>query len=203
MTTEPCIDCGKESVHEEIAAFEVLHSGTSRQIQDRRMVCGECCLTSYVGSQISEHELAVAAAVRDIDGLLSAEDLRRIRAKYRFKQTDMEKMLSTGEKTWTRWERGKVPHSKAADKLLRIMSKDPKVARHLMEEAGIVNLDSMEIFNSIDQRIQSVSHALFRAEFRRLEMNVQDKDADRVADEAFAMARDVLRRAEDACEEAA
>ena len=177
MTTEPCVRCKEASVHEETATFEISHSGTTRQIQDRRMVCNECGAISYVGSQISEHEFAVATAIRDIDGLLSAEELRRIRAKYKFRQTDMEKMLSTGEKTWTRCERGKVPQGKAADKLLRLMAKDPKV--------------------------NSVSHALFRAEFRRLEMDIKAVSADRIADEAFAMARDVLRRAEDACEEAA
>ena len=167
------------------------------------MVCNECGIISYVGSQISEHELSVAAAIRDIDGLLSADELRRIRAKYKFKQTDMEKMLSTGEKTWTRWERGKVPQGKAADKLLRIMSRDPKVARRLMEEAEIVNPDALAVFDDIDRRVYSVSHALFRAEFRRLEIDMKAIGADQMADEAFAMARDVLRRAEDACEEAA
>jgi hypothetical protein len=51
----------------------VEHGGETRLIQDRQTVCGNCANVSYVGMQVAEHQFAVAAAVRDIDGLLSAD----------------------------------------------------------------------------------------------------------------------------------
>lgn len=139
MTTEFCSSCGENAVQERVVPLAFEHNGQHLEISDRHMFCERCGNISYIGKQISEHEFAIAAAIRATEGLLSAEELRRVRSKYRLKQTDMEQMLSTGPKTWTRWERGKVPQSKAADKLIRLIAEDPDVARSLMEQAKIVN----------------------------------------------------------------
>src|SRR6478609_4691212 len=121
---ERCPKCGSDRLRDEVADFTVAQDGKSEVIKDRRMVCAACGTVSYQGDQIAEHEYAVAAAIRRMDGLLSAEDLRRIRSRYRLKQTDMEQILSTGPKTWTRWERGKIPQSKPADRLIRALADD-------------------------------------------------------------------------------
>ena len=133
MPSRMCSVCGANTLEEVTAEYIVEHNGQRRQFDERRMQCSQCHNVSYAGAQASEHELAVAAALRNIDGLLSAEQLLGIRNKYRLKQTDMEQMLSTGPKTWTRWERGKVPQSKPADKLIRLMADDPTIAHRLME----------------------------------------------------------------------
>ena len=189
MTGDRCVLCGEHTLSERIVPLDVAHDGQSRIVQDRRTVCNSCDNVSYIGQQISAHQRAVASAIREMDGLLSAEALQQIRAKYRFKQTDMEAMLSTGSKTWTRWERGKIPQSKAADKLIRLIAEDPYVARRLMEQAGIDNPDATAIFLRIDEAAKSIGRALARAELRRLEGGNSDEIADRVADAAFETAR--------------
>jgi putative zinc finger/helix-turn-helix YgiT family protein len=196
MTAERCLACGEQStIHELVVPLLVESGGKSKVIQDRRMVCERCNNVSYIGSQISEHERAVAAAVRELEGLLSAEELQRIRAKYRLKQTDMEQMLSTGPKTWTRWERGKVPQSKATDKLIRLIADDPDVARRLMELAGIINPDAATAFERIEADAKRISTAAIRAELRRLQGGDIEHVADNVADKAFESIRDARRQA--------
>lgn len=197
MTAERCVECGELSVHDRIVPINIEHEGQSRLIQDRRMVCGHCGNVSYIGAQISEHQRGVASAIRDMDGLLSAEALQQIRAKYRFKQTDMEQMLSTGAKTWTRWERGKVPQSKAVDKLIRLIADDPYVARRLMEQAGIDNPEATEVFSRIEEDAKRVGRLLVRAELRRLQSGNPDDIADRIADAAFSKVYDARRQATD------
>jgi hypothetical protein len=76
----------------------------------------------------------------------------------------MEAMLSVGPKTWTRWERGKVPQSKAADTLIRVLADDSEVARHLMERAGIDNPAALEVFARIDEDTTQLAEASLRAE---------------------------------------
>lgn len=161
------------------------------------MVCQDCGHAGYAGSQISEHELAVAAAIREIDGLLSAADLQRIRLKYGFRQTDMERMLSTGSKTWTRWERGKVPQSKAADTLIRLIGDDPDIARRLMEQSGIDNPEAAAVFHQIEENAKHLGRTLIRAELRLLRDDASDEFANQLADRAFEAVRDVRRRALD------
>jgi putative zinc finger/helix-turn-helix YgiT family protein len=149
--SEICTACGNTALTERVCPFVFSHGGKQATIDDYQTACDVCGTVSYVGEQISRHELAVAAKIREMDGLLSAEDLRCIRLKYAFRQTDMEAMLSVGPKTWTRWERGKVPQSKAADTLIRVLAEDPEVARRLMQQAGIENPAAARVFEQIDE----------------------------------------------------
>ncbi|WP_437871020.1 type II TA system antitoxin MqsA family protein [Methylorubrum extorquens] len=167
MTAERCLECGETAVEERVAPFVVERGGKTATIQDRRMVCSACGNVSYRGAQVSAHELAVAEAVREMDGLLSARELAAIRDKYRLKQTDMEQMLSTGPKTWTRWERGKVPQSKAADRFIRAIAGDPYLARRLMRAAGVVNAEAEAMFAEIERDARRVAEAMVRAELRQ------------------------------------
>jgi putative zinc finger/helix-turn-helix YgiT family protein len=184
--SEICTNCGNATLSERIGSFVFSHGGKQAEITDHQTVCETCGTVSYVGEQISRHELAVAAKIREMDGLLSAEELRRIRLKYGFRQTDMEAMLSVGPKTWTRWERGKVPQSKAADTLIRVLADDPEVARRLMEQSGIDNPAAAAVFAGIDEDTKRLAEANLRAQIGPWgrDMNVGD-----VAQRAIAAVR--------------
>jgi putative zinc finger/helix-turn-helix YgiT family protein len=171
-----CTACGNTSLAERVAPFSFVHNGKQSVIEDHQTVCGRCGTISYAGDQITRHELALAAKIREMEGLLGAEDLRRIRLKYGFRQTDMEAMLSIGPKTWTRWERGKVPQSKAADTLIRVLADDPEVARHLMQQAGIENPVAEGVFAGIDQDTQRLAEAslLTQIESNAAGLNIGD-----------------------------
>ena len=167
MTDMPdiCAECGYATRIERIAPFTFSHNGKQASIEDRQTFCPACGTIGYVGDQADRHELAVAAKIREIEGLLSAEDLRRIRQKYALRQTDMEAMLSVGPKTWTRWERGKVPQRKAADTLIRLIDEDPEVVRRLMEQAGVENPDAAAALACQDEHIRQRAEAGLRARF--------------------------------------
>lgn len=188
--SEPCAECGNATLTERTAPFEVRHGNKSGVIEDQQTFCATCGNVSYVGDQVSRHELAVAAKIREFDGLLSAEDLRRIRLKYAFRQTDLEAMLSVGPKTWTRWERGKVPQSKAADTLIRVLAEDPEVARGLMERAGIENPAAAAVFAGIDEDAGRRAAASLRAEIGDALMAV---DVERVTARAVDVVREARR----------
>ncbi len=194
MTFNLCTECGKEALEEIVVPFDVEYGGKTKTIQDRLMRCPMCESISYQGSQISEHERAVAAAERELGGLLSPDDLLNIRLKYRFKQTDMEQMLSTGPKTWTRWERGKVTHSRAADKLIRVMAEYPDVARTLMEQAGVVNAEATAIFDQIDEDAKRIARVAL-AKLGAGEIMTHDMFLDRFSDEAFEYMRAARKQA--------
>jgi len=181
-----CVVCGNATLTAQTASFVVVHGGHQANIEDLRTVCTSCGNVSYIGEQASRHELAVAAKIREMEGLLSAEELRRIRLKYAFRQTDLEAMLSIGPKTWTRWERGKVPQSKAADTLIRVLAEDPEVARRLMEQAGIDNGAAAEVFARIDEDTRRLAVASLRAQ---IGAGLPDADVGRVAARAIDAVR--------------
>jgi putative zinc finger/helix-turn-helix YgiT family protein len=188
--SEICTACGNATLAERTAPFAFSHNGKECVIEDNQTVCEGCGAVSYAGEQISRHELAVAAKIREMEGLLSAEELRHIRLKYAFRQTDMEAMLSVGPKTWTRWERGKVPQSKAADTLIRVLADDPEVARRLMQQSGIDNPAAAEVFASIDEQTKQRAEASLRSQIApwRPDVNIED-----LARRAIAAVRDARR----------
>jgi len=176
-----CVACDHPTLTEQVVPFEFRHGQKSATIQDSQTVCGTCGTVSYVGEQASRHELAVATKIRELDGLLSPEELRNIRLKYAFRQTDLEAMLSVGPKTWTRWERGKVPQSKAADTLIRVLAKNPKITSDLMEQAGIENPAARTIFARIDEDTRRLATATLRADLLN---QATEADAGRLATQA-------------------
>lgn len=195
MTAELCLACGESAVRERTIPLTFDHAGKRLTILDTQMFCENCGNVSYAGKQISDHEFSIAKAIREAEGLLSAEELRRIRCKYRLRQTDMEQMLSVGPKTWTRWERGKIPQSKAADKLIRLIAEDPDVAQRLMEQAQINNPEAAQAFERIEADAWRVLQALLGVEPGK----VRDRDAklltSRPAGEAFETMRNARREA--------
>jgi putative zinc finger/helix-turn-helix YgiT family protein len=183
-----CVVCGNATLTEQIVSLAVVHGGHQDDIEDLQTLCTSCGNVSYVGEQVSRHELAVAGKIRAMEGLLSADELRRIRLRYAFRQTDLEAMLSIGPKTWTRWERGKVPQSKAADTLIRVLAEDPEVARRLMEQAGIDNAAAANVFARIDEDTRRLAVASLRAE---IGAGIPEADVGRMA----ARAIDAIRAA--------
>ncbi|TXN04880.1 hypothetical protein FV242_05880 [Methylobacterium sp. WL64] len=163
MTFDVCLACGETAVEERVASVTVERLNRKVTITDRHMCCTACGNVSYRGDQITAHELAVANAIRDEDGLLTAAELSLVRSKYGLRQTDMEQILSTGPKTWTRWERGKVVQSKSTDKLIRAISEDPYLARDMMLQAGVVNPEAEAVFAQIERDHRMIVEARFRA----------------------------------------
>ncbi len=181
-----CTECGREA-ESVVGEFIVEHSGQTRKVSDSYMQCVGCGVVSYVGAQISAHEHAVAACIREIDGLLSADELRAIRMKYSLRQIDLEKMLSTGPKTWTRWERGKVPQSKTADKLIRLLAINPSLVLRFMRDARIDNAEAEATLVQAEKDAKHAAWLSVRDEVEAAEGSVVSEDyVARVFDGAFS-----------------
>jgi putative zinc finger/helix-turn-helix YgiT family protein len=154
MPTEiVCAECGGVQVHERVAP--ITHKIGRREVTvvaDRHLSCPDCGNISYRGSMLSENQRAIAENIRREDGLLSPDELRAIRVKYGFTQAEMERLLKTGEKTWVRWERGKVTQSQTADQLIRQIATNPQVLRDLAESGGVNNETAVRVLASMDEQ---------------------------------------------------
>jgi transcriptional regulator with XRE-family HTH domain len=92
--------------------------------------------------------------------------LLEIRSKYSLSQSEIEKILTIGPKTWVRWERGKVVQGSAADQMVRLIAKRPEVLRELMRNAGVENLKTSEILEAHDREIEERMAAVLRTNLR-------------------------------------
>ncbi|MGI6419885.1 MAG: type II TA system antitoxin MqsA family protein [Thermoguttaceae bacterium] len=81
------------------------------------------------GEDILPHELDAAIdreRYRRL-GLLTPEDIRRVREKTGLSAVDMSHLLGVGEKTFTRWENGYSLQMRASDTLIRLIDRNAEM----------------------------------------------------------------------------
>jgi HTH-type transcriptional regulator/antitoxin MqsA len=132
-----CAVCGELSaslVREEKA---ISIGRRSAVVEDEHLRCEGCGSEYATPEQMQQTQQRAVAAIRAEERLLTPEEILRIRRKYGLSQAQLEALLRTGPKTVVRWERGTVFQSAAADTLLRLLDRDPNVARTLAQIAEL------------------------------------------------------------------
>ncbi len=123
-----CAACGAAALEERHGAFVFEWpqgaSVSASTFDDATwLVCSEC----------DEEELPPELVARieaeryRLDGLLSPEALKEVRARVGLSQRDMAKLLGVGEKTYTRWELGLSTQTKSMDNLVRLADQHPAI----------------------------------------------------------------------------
>jgi putative zinc finger/helix-turn-helix YgiT family protein len=144
-----CVVCASDDVEERHAPHRYyLKDGAVVVEDDWHLFCHACGAVTHPGAMLDASFRAVAAQKRLDQGLLPPADLRALRLRYGFTQVEMEKLLGCGEKTWIRWEKGKVTPSKAQDALIRRLADDPRFVARRMAEAGIENATAAVVAES-------------------------------------------------------
>lgn len=80
--------------------------------------CGEVVLRLDDARRLGEDAIAL---YRKKHGLLSADEIRAIRERFRLTQADLAKLLRLGANTISRWESGRNVQTAAMDVLLRLI----------------------------------------------------------------------------------
>lgn len=95
---------------------------------------GICREVYFLPGEVDDFMRRAADLLRTREGLLSAQEIRDIRARYDLTQEQLERLLNVGPKTVVRWERGTVCQNAATDTLLRLLRDVPAVYPHLQRE---------------------------------------------------------------------
>ena len=98
--------------------------------------CPECGEVAFDADSLDEWSTKIDDAYREMNGLLKPSEIREIRLSHDLSQKEFEAILGVSSPTVSRWETGKVCHTKSMDRLLRLLRKYPEEVRHLavMEE---------------------------------------------------------------------
>ena len=140
MTQEArlCPQCGQGDLASAIESRPVrADDGTELEFSDVFTKCASCGNEFYTREQSLAASRARATALRNHDGFLGPEGIKKIREKYGVSQAQLETVLGVGSKTVVRWERGTVCQSRAVDTLLRTFDEFPFVFWHWAESRGV------------------------------------------------------------------
>jgi len=122
-----CPLCGGGRLCEKVVEEHFSYKGHSLIVPDYRILecpaCGEAVVEKDSARQA---EKMLKDFGRQVDGLLMAADIKRIRRKLHLTQEQMATVLGGGLKGFARYENGQVIQSRAMDNLLRILDRFPE-----------------------------------------------------------------------------
>ncbi len=93
-------------------------------------VCGEAF---FDNEEMKKQQKTIKDFQRKIDGLLTSEEIKRIREKYGLSQRELARILGVAEKSIAKYEAGFVAQSKAMDNLLRVIGEFPDALQYLKQ----------------------------------------------------------------------
>jgi putative zinc finger/helix-turn-helix YgiT family protein len=95
--------------------------------------CREIVLRFSEAGRLGEDAIAI---YRRRHGLLSADEIRAIRTRFRLTQGALARLLHLGANTVSRWESGRNVQTEAMDVLLRLLRDVPGSIKYLREHAA-------------------------------------------------------------------
>jgi HTH-type transcriptional regulator/antitoxin MqsA len=123
---DSCPLCGGGGLCDKVIEERFSYKGHALTVPDYRILeCPACGEAVVEKDSARRAEKLLKDFGRQIDGLLMAADIKRIRRKLHLTQEQMATLLGGGLKGFARYENGQVVQSRAMDNLLRILDRFP------------------------------------------------------------------------------
>jgi putative zinc finger/helix-turn-helix YgiT family protein len=119
-----CPACGSEKAKIVQRSRPLHEEDVDGTFRDEITECTECGESVYSYEQAMASSRAYAVAAARARGTLTPERLYELRLSLGWSQVQMEEAFGVGEKTWGRWERGTVPLSGPAARLVWLAEND-------------------------------------------------------------------------------
>jgi HTH-type transcriptional regulator/antitoxin MqsA len=128
MKKQQCQICGGGPLTKEVLNETFEYKGCSTTIPEYVVyTCSHCGESIVDKATLKKSGHLLKDFRREVDGLLSSGEIRRIRIRLGLTQDEMSEVLGGGAKAFARYESGAICQSKAMDNLLRILDRFPHV----------------------------------------------------------------------------
>lgn len=131
----PCPFCGKKSYYHQVKPMNLRYKGQTTTVQQPAFWCDECG-EGVIGDEdrrATQKELQEFKA--RIDGLLTPDDVKRIRdKKLKLTQQEAAEVFGGGVNAFSRYERGETPIPKPLSLLLKILDVHPNLLKEIIRK---------------------------------------------------------------------
>jgi HTH-type transcriptional regulator / antitoxin MqsA len=136
-TKELCPICGEGHVTSCVDKVEHEYKGQKAMLPLHYQVC-DVCTSDFAGMEESRlNKRAVMAFRKSVDGLLTGDEIRALRDKYKLTQGQAAKLFGGGPVAFSKYENDDVAHSEAMDTLLRLVGRNAAAFWDLVDEKGL------------------------------------------------------------------
>lgn len=130
-----CPICGSKAFQKKDVSETFQYKGQSLTVENYTIhECSDCHEAIVDNQTIKETEKIIRDFHREVDGLLTSQEIRAIRRRCGFTQEDFGELLGGGKKAFARYESGKVTQSRPMDNLIRIIHDNPMVIHTLIKK---------------------------------------------------------------------
>jgi HTH-type transcriptional regulator/antitoxin MqsA len=137
-TSIECPVCEQGQLTPETYNDEFQYNGSTVAVRGlERHRCSVCHAKPILRGEIKRNQIRIADAKRVSDGLLTADEIRRVRELVHMSQADAARIFGGGTNAFSKYERGEVAQSVAMDRLLRLIRDIPGAAQLAASYAGI------------------------------------------------------------------
>ncbi|TGO02963.1 hypothetical protein PN36_15355 [Candidatus Thiomargarita nelsonii] len=112
------------------------YKGQEIEFEVEYSVCNSCQREFIDSQQIQKNDATILNAKKLADGLLSSEEIKKIRTNLDLTQEMASKVFGGGVNAFSKYESGKVAQSAAMDRLLRLADEFSFVFQWLMAFSG-------------------------------------------------------------------
>ncbi|RME36664.1 MAG: type II toxin-antitoxin system MqsA family antitoxin [Deltaproteobacteria bacterium] len=131
-----CPICGEGRLREQVGTNRVAYRDQSTELELHYSVCDSCGSEQSDAAQLRANKRAMVAFKKKVDGLLSGEEVRRIRERLGLSQAEAARVFGGGPVAFSKYESNDVAQSEAMDKLLRLAAEVPEAFCYLRRMAG-------------------------------------------------------------------
>jgi HTH-type transcriptional regulator/antitoxin MqsA len=131
-----CAQCGKPGLTFRRRPHVFEYKGATLKIDDYGIFVCPTCGEEYLDHVlIRETEPQIRNWQRQVDGLLTTDEIKAVRKKIGVSQAEFSRVLGGGPKSFAKYETGVVNQSAAMNQLLRLIRDVPGVWENLRRQA--------------------------------------------------------------------
>lgn len=155
MNIPDCPACGESHLEPSARSIVLNFDGVPHQIGDLECYrCSSCGEEIVSPDQSRRNSAKVNDHKRLAAGLLTGEQIRRIREALRISQSDASQLFGGGPHAFSKYERGEVIQSVSMDRLLRVAAAVPMVMSFLVDGN---TADSVKNYSGVSQITGTIS----------------------------------------------
>lgn len=134
---EICPICDEGHLEQFLDKNSVEYKGHTTELNSYYSVCDTCGCEQTNATQMRNNKRTMLAFKKEVDGLLTGEEIRKIRSFLGITQNEAAIIFGGGTVAFSKYENNDIAQSVSMDKLLRVANEVPEAFHVLAKKVGI------------------------------------------------------------------